>query len=55
VRPFLPADYAGVLCMLPHSLRLMYMHAWQSRLWNLAASHRMTVSDVYAEMCEDGE
>ncbi|KAF5835235.1 hypothetical protein DUNSADRAFT_7723 [Dunaliella salina] len=39
--PFSESDYAGVLCMLPHSLRLMYLHAWQSRLWNLAASHRV--------------
>ena len=46
---FLCADFASVLCALPHSLRLMYLHAWQSRLWNLAASHRVQVGKYMRE------
>jgi hypothetical protein len=34
---------AEALQAIPRMLRLMYLHAWQSYVWNSAASHRLQV------------
>ena len=37
--------YAVLFTQLPHSLVSLYLHAYQSFLWNKAASQRMTLLD----------
>lgn len=41
-----PADHAGALARLPRTLRAMYTHALQSRLWNAMATARAGLSGV---------
>ncbi|GIL81041.1 hypothetical protein Vretifemale_10170 [Volvox reticuliferus] len=36
-----PADWAGAMKAVPRTMRMMYLHAWQSYVWNSAASHRI--------------
>lgn len=33
-------DFLGALKNIPHNTMMMYMHAYQSRIWNLMASYR---------------
>jgi len=36
-----PSDYLGALMTIQRNLRLMYVHAHQSYIWNMAATNRM--------------
>ncbi|KAK5949059.1 multisubstrate pseudouridine synthase 7 [Knufia fluminis] len=38
-----PSDYLGALMTIQRNLRLMYVHAHQSYIWNMAATNRMKV------------
>jgi tRNA pseudouridine13 synthase len=35
------ADYLGAFQCIPHELRLMYLHSFQSLVWNMVASYRV--------------
>lgn len=34
-------NYLPALLQIPRNMRTMYLHSFQSYLWNLAASHRV--------------
>ena len=48
-----PADHVGALMAVPRNLRTMYIHAFQSFLWNAAASHRIATFGAGAAVAGD--
>ena len=48
-------DIVGGLCSVPRPLRLMYIHAYQSHLWNHAATHRATFYGHYGLWAIEGD
>lgn len=40
-----PFDYEKAFCCIPKNLRMMFIHAVQSLIWNKATSHRMSKMD----------
>lgn len=58
-----PGDFAGAICVLPPNLQMMFVHAYQSYLFNLILSERMrrgiplnapVVGDVVLPADKDG-
>lgn len=45
-------DYFGALHTIPRNLRLMYIHAYQSRVWNFAAGERWR---LYGDKVAEGD
>ena len=45
-------DYQGAFLTVPRTLRLMYVHAYQSLVWNAAASKRM---ELYGRQVVEGD
>lgn len=45
-------DFYGALQMIPRNTRLMYVHAYQSLVWNYAASHRWK---LYGDRVVEGD
>lgn len=48
-----PAALAAAMRSIPRTLRMMYLHAYQSYLWNLAASHRVREHGVQRVVAGD--
>lgn len=40
-----PRDYHAAFCSIAKNMRSMFLHAYQSYLWNMVASHRMELGD----------
>lgn len=47
------ADLLAVLRRIPHNLRAMYVHAYQSWLWNAAASARVAAHGLTQPVAGD--
>ena len=47
-----PTDHAGAIAMIPRNLKLMYVHAYQSMVWNFAATKRQ---EVYGNKVVEGD
>lgn len=45
-------DYQGAMMMLPRNLRLMYVHAYQSLVWNVVAGRRW---EMYGNIVVEGD
>ena len=46
------SDFLGALQMIPRNLRLMYVHAYQSRVWNFAVGERWR---LYGDQVVEGD
>ena len=47
-----PTDHAGAIALIPRNLKLMYVHAYQSVVWNFAATKRQ---EVYGDKVVEGD
>jgi tRNA pseudouridine13 synthase len=47
-----PTDHAGAIALIPRNLKLMYVHAYQSMVWNFAATKRQ---EVYGDKVAEGD
>lgn len=48
----LPTDHAGAIATIPRNLKLMYVHAYQSMVWNFAATKRQ---ELYGDDVVEGD
>lgn len=46
-------NYLAALQKVPQNMRNMYLHSFQSYLWNLAASHRVSTHGVDSPVVGD--
>jgi tRNA pseudouridine13 synthase len=47
-----PTDHAGAIATIPRNLKLMYVHAYQSMVWNFAATKRQ---ELYGNKVVEGD
>ncbi|KAK5134491.1 hypothetical protein LTR08_006408 [Meristemomyces frigidus] len=51
-KPIQEKDWQGALMQIQHGLRLMYVHAYQSLVWNVAASKRW---EMFGDQITEGD